>query len=335
MRYSAKQMIDLGRLHARQEKSGQKYFPLVLMLEPLHACNLACIGCGRIVEYKDTIRDMMPLDEALHSAEEAGAPIVSICGGEAVDVQAYRGADARADRGIRRRHVMICTNAILLERFVKQVPPSPYLSFNLHLDGMRETNDRVLSRVGHFDIVVKMIKMLKEKGYRVQTNTTVFQRDQRAGARRHGQVPDQPRRRWDAAESRLSLPGAAERRRVSEERRDAGEVFQGSRHGERLQDYHTPIYLDYLVGKRDMQCSPWTTVTRNPQGWKGPCYLITNGHYKTLDEMHAATDWEYIGPSRISAAAIASCIRDLRGTVALEFGKNMKDSWRMVRHYVA
>src|ERR1039458_5000521 len=137
MRIPLRQMIDLGRYMSAKKRSGEKYFPLVLMLEPLHACNLACIGCGRIVEYKDTIRDMMPLDEALHSAEEAGAPIVSICGREALTQGLLED---------QKRHVMICTNAVLLDRFVKQVARSPYLSFNLHLDGMRETNDRVTDR---------------------------------------------------------------------------------------------------------------------------------------------------------------------------------------------
>src|SRR5580700_276057 len=173
MRIPLRQMIDLGRYISKKKRAGEKYFPLVLMLEPLHACNLACIGCGRIVEYKDTIRDMMPLDEALHSAEEAGAPIVSICGGEPLMYKHI----AALTRGLiedQKRHVMICTNAILMERFVKQVGPSPYLSFNLHIDGMRETNDRILNRAGHFDTVVKMIKLLKERGYRVQTNSTIF-----------------------------------------------------------------------------------------------------------------------------------------------------------------
>ncbi|HXR24331.1 MAG TPA: adenosyl-hopene transferase HpnH, partial [Candidatus Binataceae bacterium] len=158
---------------SRKKRAGEKYFPLVLMLEPLHACNLACIGCGRIVEYKDTIRDQMPLQEALGSAAEADAPIVSICGGEPLMYKHI----AALTRGLieqQKRHVMICTNAILMERFIKQVEPSRYLSFNLHIDGMRETNDRVTDRTGHFDIVVKMIKLLKERGYRVQTNSTIF-----------------------------------------------------------------------------------------------------------------------------------------------------------------
>src|SRR5260370_25180688 len=144
-----------------------------MMLEQLPECILACIACGRMVESKETIRDMMPLDEALYSAEEAGAPIVSICGGEPL---MYKHIAALTNGLIQdqKRHVMICTNAILLERFVKQVPPSPYLSFNLHLDGMRETNDRVTDRQGHFDIIVKMIKKLKDKSYRWQSHTTVF-----------------------------------------------------------------------------------------------------------------------------------------------------------------
>ena len=173
MRVPLRQMIDLGRYMSRKKRSGEKYFPLVLMLEPLHACNLACIGCGRIVEYKDTIRDQMPLEEALGSAAEADAPIVSICGGEPL---MYKHIAALTTRLIKeqKRHVMICTNAILMERFVNQVGRSPYLSFNLHIDGMRETNDRITDRAGHFDIVVKMIKLLKERGYRVQTNSTIF-----------------------------------------------------------------------------------------------------------------------------------------------------------------
>src|SRR5579875_2077557 len=136
MRMRFKLMTDLARYMSRQKRAGKRYFPIVLMLEPLHACNLACVGCGRIVEYKDTIRDQMPLEEALGAAEEADAPIVSICGGEPL---IYKHIVALT-RGLieQRRHVQICTNAILLERFVKQVGPDPYLSFNIHLDGLKE-----------------------------------------------------------------------------------------------------------------------------------------------------------------------------------------------------
>ena len=173
MRMPLRLMLDLGRYVRRKKRAGEKYFPLVLMLEPLHACNLACIGCGRIVEYKETIRDQMLLEDAFHSARECGAPIVSICGGEPLMYKHI----VPLTKGLieeQKRHVQICTNAILLERFVKQVPPSPYLSFNIHIDGMRETHDRVVDRNGVFDTCVRMIKLLKDKGYRVQTNSTVY-----------------------------------------------------------------------------------------------------------------------------------------------------------------
>jgi hopanoid biosynthesis associated radical SAM protein HpnH len=172
MRVPLKLMLDLGRYMRRKRRAGEKYFPLVLMLEPLHACNLACIGCGRIVEYKDTIRDQMPLEEALSAADEADAPIVSICGGEPLMYKHI----VPLTKGLieRQRHVQICTNALLLERFIRQVEPNPYLCFNVHIDGMRETHDRVVDRDGVFDTCVRMIKLLKEKGYRVQTNSTIF-----------------------------------------------------------------------------------------------------------------------------------------------------------------
>jgi hopanoid biosynthesis associated radical SAM protein HpnH len=327
-------MIDLGRYMGRKKRGGEKYFPLVLMLEPLHACNLACIGCGRIVEYKDTIRDQMPLEEALGSATEADAPIVSICGGEPLMYKHI----AALTKGLieqQKRHVMICTNAILIERFIKQVGPSRYLSFNLHIDGMRETNDHILNRAGHFDIVVKMIKLLKERGYRVQTNSTIFRETSSA------EVEELVRFLGDmGVDGMLLTPGYHYQVLNNDDlylkKEEMPQKFQRVR--KLADDYkimNTPIYLDYLVGERDLLCSPWTTVTRNPQGWKGPCYLITNGHYRTFAELHAATDWEYYRTKQDIRCRDCKLHSGFEGTVAMEFGKNLKDSWRMVRHYMS
>jgi hopanoid biosynthesis associated radical SAM protein HpnH len=332
MRMPFRLMIDLGRYMSEKKRAGEKYFPIVLMLEPLHACNLACLGCGRIIEYKDTIRDQMPLEKALGSADEAGAPIVSICGGEPL---IYKHIVPLTEGLIeRRRHVQICTNALLLERFIKQVEPSVYLSFNVHIDGLRETHDRVVDRDGVFDTVVRMIKLLKEKGYRVQTNSTVFRETSSEEVEQlltllaslgvdgmlltpgyHYQVLQN-----DIYLKKDEMPNKF--RRV----RDLAKEYK---------IMNTPIYLDFLAGDRDLLCSPWTTVTRNPQGWKGPCYLITNGHYKTFAEMHEATDWEFYRTKQDIRCRDCKLHSGFEGTVALEFGKNLKDSWRMVRHYLS
>lgn len=332
MRIPLRQMMDLGRYMRRQKKSGEKYYPLVLMLEPLHACNLACIGCGRIVEYKDTIRDQIPLEDALASSDECGAPIVSICGGEPL---MYKHIVPLTQRLIeRQRHTMICTNAILLERFVKQVAPSPYLSFNIHIDGMRETHDRVVDRDGIFDKCVAMIRMLKEKGYRVQTNSTVFKETSAEEVEELIKFLGSL-----GVDGMLVTPGYHYQVLTNDIYLKSDEMpFKFEKVRKLAKDYkiiNTPIYLDYLVGERDLLCSPWTTVTRNPQGWKGPCYLITNGHYQSFKELHAATDWEFYRTKQDIRCRDCKLHSGFEGTVALEFGQSFKDSWRMVRHYMS
>ena len=332
MRMRFKLMTDLARHMSRQKRAGNKYFPIVLMLEPLHACNLACVGCGRIVEYKDTIRDQMPLEEALGAAQEANAPIVSICGGEPL---IYKHIVPLTQGLIERgRHTMICTNALLIERFIKHVPPSPYLSFNVHLDGMRETHDRVVDRDGVFDTCIRMIKLLKEKGYWVQTNTTVF-RETSAD-----EIEEMVKLLGTlGVDGMLLSPGYHYQVLTNDIYLKSDETPEKFRRVKKLADdykiINTPIYLEYLTGERDLLCSPWTTVTRNPRGWKGPCYLITNGHYQTFEELHQAIDWEFYRTKQDIRCRDCKMHSGFEGTVAMDFGKNLKDSWKMVRYYMS
>ena len=199
---------------------------------------------------------------------------------------------------------------------------------------MRETHDRVVDRDGVFDTCVRMIEMLKRKGYRVQTNSTIFRETSAdeieelikmlAGLRVDGMLLT-PGYHYQVLENDIYLT-----------KEEMPVKFKRVR--KLAEDYkimNTPIYLDYLTGDRDLTCSPWTTVTRNPRGWKGPCYLITNGHYKTFAELHQATDWEFYRTKQDFRCRDCKLHSGFEGTVALEVGKNLKDTWAMARYYMA
>lgn len=271
---------------------GIKRYPMVLMLEPLFRCNLACAGCGRIREYSDILDERMSLEECLAAVEEAGAPVVSITGGEPLllpDIpQIVEGIITT------KRFVHLCTNGTLLEDTLLRFQPSPYLNFVLHLDGLAETHDEAAGQAGVFDTAISAIKVAKKAGFRVLVNTTVYKG-----------------RDLDEIEALLTLLASipvdgimmapafgyqAVDADVFLTRAEAIKAFRRitAQRG-RYPFYNTPVYLEFLAGKWQLECTPWSTVTRNPKGWKRPCYLITDGHCDSFKELMEETAWETYG----------------------------------------
>src|SRR5438874_826632 len=256
---------------ARKKLARQNRFPLVLMLEPLHACNLTCTGCGRIREYKQTIKEKLTVKECVEAVDEAGAPIVSICGGEPMIYPEI----GKLVRQIlkRRKHIYLCTNGMFIEKKLHEFRPTSRMFFNVHLDGLEATHDRAVERSGVFQAAIEGIKAAKKAGFLVCTNTTVF-------------------RETDIAEvdalfaylSKLGVDGfmlspAYGYTAVRETNPDgAAEIFLTRedirakfKEAEKLLKKYrmasSPIYLEFLSGKRELTCNAWGNPTRNLKGW--------------------------------------------------------------------
>ncbi len=284
----------------RKKLAGQKRFPLVLMLEPWHACNLACVGCGRIREYADTIDSKLSIDRCLAAVDECGAPIVSICGGEPLVYPAVGELVARILA--RRKHIYLCTNGLLLERKLHGFPPSDRLLINVHLDGMEATHDQLAGREGVFDAATAGIRAAKAAGLRVCTNTTIY---------KHTDVHEiavlfeyltqlgvdglmiSPAYGYSAVHQ-ADADGAE---RIFMTRQEVHQKFRQARPLlRRFKLTASPVYMDFLCGGRDLPCAAWANPTYNVRGWRGPCYLIADAHYEMYRELVEATDWDRLGP---------------------------------------
>src|SRR5262249_16614135 len=271
---------------ARKKLTRTRRFPLVLMLEPLHACNLTCTGCGRIREYETTIKQKLTVAECLASVDECGAPIVSICGGEPLSDPAI----GPLVRGIlnRRKHICLCTNGMFIQKRLHEFRPTTRFFFNVHLDGLEETHDRAVERQGVFRSAVEGIKAAKQAGFLVCTNTTIFKDTDMAEI--DALFADLTRLGGDGF--MLSPPygytavqathpkGAAEifltRDDIHVKFKEAERLLKKSRLAS------SPVYLEFLRGDRQLTCTAWGNPTRNIKGWKGPCYLITDEHHETF-----------------------------------------------------
>ncbi len=278
----------------------QTRFPLVLMLEPLHACNLKCTGCGRIREYRSTFRQKLSLADCLASVDECGAPVVSICGGEPL---IYREIEALVGEIVgRRKHVYLCTNGLLLRKKLPLFRPSSRLFINVHLDGMEATHDQAVQRKGVFARAVEGIRAAKEAGFQVCTNTTVYQQTDLHEIAVLFEFLSQlhvdgfmlsPAYGYQSVQE--ADPGGAgqifmTREQIRAKFREAKKLLAGYRLAA------SPIYRQYLMGERELKCAAWANPTRNVRGWKGPCYLITDAHYSSYRELIDSTAWDRLGP---------------------------------------
>jgi hopanoid biosynthesis associated radical SAM protein HpnH len=322
MRFPWRLNYDLSKYIIMNKMNGVDKYPLVLMLEPTHLCNLACSGCGRIREYADTIKEMMSLEECLKSVDECPAPVVTITGGEPLlypDV--FTLIEKVLERG---KHIYFCTNALLLENGLDSMRPHSNFTINVHLDGMEETHDRILERKGTFKAAIAAIKKAKGLGFRVCTNTTIFKEtnlveiDMLFSLLTDLKVDGilvAPGFGYEAVGEKLFL----ERREIE---RKFEEVYEMSK---RFRFYSTPMYLKFLKGERKLECTPWGNPTRNSRGWKAPCYLITDTHYPTYREMMEKTQWSKYGVGKDERCAQCMMHCGFEPSVVIEVGKSWKD----------
>ena len=292
------QQYRIGRYILEQKLKRRKRYPLVLMLEPLFQCNLACAGCGKIDYSNDILRKRMSVEDALRAVDECGAPVVSIPGGEPLIhkemPQIVEGIVAR------KKFVYLCTNALLLEQKIDQFKPSPYLTFSIHLDGNRERHDESVCREGTFDKAVSAIKLARSKGFRVTANCTLYA----------GEDPEDVANFFDFAmtlglEGVMISPGFtydhAPRQDVFMGRRNSKQLFRdifkvGKTRGSKWRFNQSSLFVDFLAGNRTFQCTPWANPTYNIFGWQKPCYLLVDeGYASSFNELMETTDWEKYG----------------------------------------
>jgi hopanoid biosynthesis associated radical SAM protein HpnH len=291
-----RQSITVGTYLFRNKLARREKFPLIVELEPLFACNLACNGCGKIQHPTEILRQRLTVEGAVAAIEESRAPMVSIAGGEPLlhpDIDKIVEALLK-----RKKYVYLCTNALLLERKLDKFKPHPRFSWVVHIDGLKERHDESVSREGTFDKAVAAIKKAKAMGFTVNTNTTFFTTDS----------PNTVREVLDYLNDDLGVdqmmisPGYAYEKAPDQvsflSTRSSTQLFKeafadGRRKKWRLN--HSPLFLDFLEGKVDFECTPWGIPSYSVFGWQRPCYLMADGYAQTYQELLDTTDWNVYG----------------------------------------
>ena len=298
MALSLKQAVAVGSYVVRQRMAGRKRYPLVLMLEPLFRCNLACGGCGKIQHPVDVLRRHLSPEQCFAAVDECGAPVVSIPGGEPllhpqID-QIVRGLVAR------KKFVYLCTNAIRLEQSLDKFTPSDYFSFSVHLDGPRDVHDHAVARKGIFDVAVSAIKAAKARGFRVTTNTTIFDgADAETFQGFFDFLTDElkvdgmmisPGYRYEKAPDQDHFLAKEQTRQLFRS------ILAPYKAGKKRWHFNaSPFFLDFLTGEKDYDCTPWGMPSYSLFGWQKPCYLLGEGYAQSYRELLEETEWDKYG----------------------------------------
>jgi hopanoid biosynthesis associated radical SAM protein HpnH len=288
------QMWTVASYVVKKRLAGEKKYPLVLMLEPLFRCNLACAGCGKVQYPPHILKKELTPEECFAAIEECGAPMVSLPGGEPLlhkrIVEIVNGLIAR------RKYIYLCTNALLLKERIHEFTPSKYLTFSVHLDGQREHHDMSVCREGGYDLAVEGIKEAVALGFRVTTNATFFD----------GTDPNSVRAFFDEVMS-MGVEGIVLSPGYSYEKAPDQQHFLGRAKTRRLfrailsnrkkswKFNMSPLFLEFLMGKRNYECTAWGSPAYNIFGWQKPCYLLQDGYADTFQELLDTTDWNNYG----------------------------------------
>ena len=326
----ASQMFTVASYVLKQKLRGRERFPLVLMLEPLYTCNLACAGCGKIQYPSHVLKRQLSVEECMRAVDECGTPMVSIPGGEPL---LHPEIDKIVEGLVaRRKYIYLCTNALLLEQKLDLFTPSKYLSFSVHLDGDEEEHDKAVCRPGTHEKAVRAIEAALARGFRVTTNTTLF----------NGADPERTAAFFDGlmelgVEGMMVSPGYSYEKAPDQELFLARERTRGffsrlladRRRSRRWRFNQSPLFVEFLAGGRDYDCTPWSMPAYSVFGWQKPCYLLQEGYAESFDELVRETEWSRYGHasgnpkcgncmmhSGFEASAVNDTFSSLRGLLA-------------------
>jgi hopanoid biosynthesis associated radical SAM protein HpnH len=311
---------------AKNALAGRKRYPYVLMLEPLYTCNLACIGCA-VERHTGKLADRLTLEQCLDAVDTSDAPVVSLCGGEPTIYPEL--PELVSEIIARKRHIYLCTNGLLLDTKVYGViPPDKRLMINVHLDGMRETHDRVCAREGVFDRAIEMIRVGREHGHHMMANMTIYKETNVDEVEElcklltslgvEGMLVS-PGYQYESVERDIFLTR-------SEIQKKFKRVLEISK---KYKLTSTPMFLEFAAGLREYDCSPWSTVTFTPRGWKGPCYLIGKTYTFDFEEFWKGTDWEYWESRQDQLCRNCAMHSGFEASVVRELPKRPGDMFRL------